>query len=261
MQAPLHLRREEQNELSYGQVHNKVIDVSVHFHSQIEIYLVRSGQIEVFVNDQRNVLHEGEFAVSFSYDAHGYRSLGNATTEFLIIPTDLCGEFLQLLSDKHTASPFINDRKTYETVHNAMEQIFAGANSLSQCGYIYVILGAILDQMPLSTQKEPQSTHFSAKLLIYISKHFREELTLTRLATAFGYNPSYLSRNFRKTFGVSFGKYLSMVRLREALLLLRKGNMSVTECALESGFGSIRSFYRAFYEEFKCTPREYLHLK
>jgi AraC-like DNA-binding protein len=33
---------------------------------------------------------------------------------------------------------------------------------------------------------------------------------------------------------------------------------TVTAAALESGFQSLRSFYRAFQAEFGCTPREYL---
>jgi AraC-like DNA-binding protein len=48
-----------------------------------------------------------------------------------------------------------------------------------------------------------------------------------------------------------------MLRLREAVLLLKKGEYGVTKCALESGFGSTRSFYRAFHEEFGVTPKEY----
>ena len=48
-----------------------------------------------------------------------------------------------------------------------------------------------------------------------------------------------------------------MLRLRETVLLMRAGKMSITACALESGFGSMRSFYRAFREEFGCTPKEY----
>jgi AraC-like DNA-binding protein len=63
---------------------------------------------------------------------------------------------------------------------------------------------------------------------------------------------------FRSAFGISFVEYLTMLRLREAILLLRSGKKSVTECAMESGFGSMRSFYRAFSEEFGVTPKEYL---
>jgi AraC-like DNA-binding protein len=49
-----------------------------------------------------------------------------------------------------------------------------------------------------------------------------------------------------------------MLRLRESILLLQSGKRTVTEAAIESGFGSMRSFYRAFYTEFSCSPKEYL---
>ena len=131
-------------------------------------------------------------------------------------------------------------------------------SELQRRGYVYVILGAILEKLTPSDEVDSQDINFSADVLIYISEHFREELTLGTLATALGYNESYLSRSFHRTFGISFGKYLNMQRLREALALMREGKMSITECALESGFGSMRSFYRAFHEKFGCTPKEYL---
>jgi AraC-like DNA-binding protein len=33
---------------------------------------------------------------------------------------------------------------------------------------------------------------------------------------------------------------------------------SITHCAMESGFNSMRTFYRAFREEFGCSPGDYL---
>ena len=258
MQPNFHLQREEQNRLTYARKTFSSINTPVHFHSQIEIYMVLSGELEVLINDRTRVLKAGEIAVSFSYDAHGYRSANEVEVLYLIVPTDLCGEFSALLAGKHTGSPFINDPATCQTVRSALERIGQGANELSTRGYIYVILGAILALIPTEKKSETPPSRFSAELLIYVNKHFKEELTLTHLSTAFGYNSAYLSRTFQKTFGISFGRYLSMIRLREAILLLRDRKKNVTECALESGFGSVRSFYRAFYEEFKCTPKEYL---
>ena len=138
------------------------------------------------------------------------------------------------------------------------KNLLDGGNDLSKRGHICVILGAILEKMISADDNFSPSYSFSAEILIYISDHFKEELTLHDLSRKFGYNPSYLSRMFRSTFGISFIEYLTMLRLREAILLLRSGKKSVTECAMESGFGSMRSFYRAFDEEFGITPKEYL---
>ena len=98
---------------------------------------------------------------------------------------------------------------------------------------------------------------FSAKILLYISQNFREELSLSSIAAAMGYNPSYLSRAFKNSFQIGLNRYITMVRLREAIQLMKDGSKSVLACALESGFRSSRTFYRAFYEAFHCTPKEY----
>ena len=51
MEAKFHIIREMIDALDAGLVHNPVVDV--HFHSQIEIYLVRSGAVEILVNNRK----------------------------------------------------------------------------------------------------------------------------------------------------------------------------------------------------------------
>ena len=256
MQANLLLQREMNNKVECGSVRSPYS--AFHFHSHIEFYIVKSGKIEIMINDQKKVLTGGEISVAFSYDAHGYRSVEESEAIYLIIPLDRCQDVLPELSSKRLASPFINDKKTFEILRAAAEGIMESKNEISKKGHIYTILGAIFDRMTDKDQSSPAQHSFSADILIHISKNFKEELTLPSLAREFGFSPSYLSRSFRETFGISFVRYLTTLRLREAVLLLRSGKMSVTECALESGFGSMRSFYRAFFDEFGCTPKEYL---
>ena len=257
MHAKFNLEREIRNSLAFGSTGAGF--VSMHFHSQTELYIVRSGEVEIIVNGSRKILGAGEMSVALSYDAHSYKKLDDAKAYYLIIPTDYCGEFTRLLAGRRIASPFIDDPATVSTVTGAIEKLIAGCNDLMQRGLIYEILGAVLDKVqPNDRQPEPQHG-FSPDILIYVSRHFREELTLADVSRAFGYNPSYLSRHFRETFGISFVEYLTMIRLREAILLLGMGQKSITECAFESGFGSMRSFYRAFRDEFGTSPSEYLN--
>lgn len=256
MQAEFHLRREQGNHLECRLSRNP--NAGMHFHSQIEVYLVLSGEVEVWINDRCNVLRGGEMSVAFSYDAHGYRTLHEAECMYLIVPTDLCGEFRALFAGRHACDPFIRGRDASAAVRTVLERIMAGANEPVVRGGIYVALGTLLDHMAFDTRNQGHDPCFSVEMLLYINENFRGDLTLSTLAGAFSYNPSYLSRWFRETFGIGFNRYVTMLRLREAVLLLRAGEKSVTACALESGFRSLRSFYRAFYEEFGCTPRAYL---
>ena len=257
MQAEFHLRRERTNQLEYGW--GTKANRSIHFHSQIEIYFVLEGEIGVWINDKYRLLHANEISVSFSYDAHGYREETPSRFAYLVVPTDLLHEFLPMFTERQTGDPFISDPEIFQKAYAAFCEIPTGANELAVRGYVYVILGILSACLPLEVRVDLREPRSLARLLMYINEHFRGELTLTDLAAAFGYNPSYLSRNFRETFGISFSRYVTMLRLREAILLLGDGGRSITACALESGFGSLRSFYRAFYDEFHCTPTEYLH--
>ena len=256
MKASFNLKREVTSNLVVSKM--ETANMGVHFHSHIEIYLVRSGEIDVIVNDKQKTLGKGELSVALGFDSHGFKNKPNNDILVMIIPNSWCGEFLSAISDKRLESPFINDEKVYNTVLHAMESIIEGGNNLSKQGHIYVVLGEILNKMVCVNDNSTEAHGFSAEMLIYLSEHFKEELSLSDLSRKFGYNSSYLSRIFRSTLGISFVEYLTMLRLRESILLLRSGKKNVTECALESGFGSMRSFYRAFSSEFGMTPKEYL---
>lgn len=259
MQAKFHLLREQANHLEYNRRQNP--NTGMHFHSQIEVYLVLEGEIEIWINDRHAVLKPGEMSIAFSYAAHSYRALRQSEGMYLVIPTHMCGEFRALFAGKYAGDPFIRDPAAFETVRRAIETLMNGANDLITRGCVYLTLGTLYDHLSfeaVDAGTEKRDPHASAQLLIYVNDHFKGEISLSSLATAFGYNPSYLSRYFKETFGVGFNRYVTMLRLREALLLLREGNKSVTACALESGFRSLRSFYRAFCDEFGCTPRAFL---
>jgi AraC-like DNA-binding protein len=257
MQAQFILPSERSNSVICSRVSSPTF--YPHFHSYIEIYLFLSGGVEVLVNDQKRLLGAGEIAVILNYNTHSYRTTKAAEAICLFIPTDYCGNFLSMLSGHCLLSPYLNDPDTYRTVLRAMEGLLEGGNELSRQGLVLEILGAIYEHaVPQSKERIPMSYGSSADFLIYIGEHFRENLPISHVARAFGYNENYFSRLFRQTFGVSFVRYLTMVRLREAVLLMQSKKHTITEAAIESGFGSLRSFYRAFYEEFDCTPKEYM---
>lgn len=101
-------------------------------------------------------------------------------------------------------------------------------------------------------------TELASRILFYMEEHFREPVTLQTLARSLGYSPNYLSKYFRNCFLTGFSQYLNLLRLRSAVTLMGDPRNSVTFCAMESGFSSMRSFYRAFSNEFHTTPKKYM---
>ena len=97
----------------------------------------------------------------------------------------------------------------------------------------------------------------ASRILLYINEHYTNPLTLASIAAELGYNASYLSRCFKNFFHIGINRYITLMRLRKAVLLMQK-KKNIATCAYESGFNSVRTFYRAFWDEFQCTPKEYL---
>ena len=256
MQAEFLLITEKSNALTITEVENR--EYRLHFHSNIELCLVLEGEIEVWINDHRRLLRAGELSVAWSHDAHSYRTPKHSVSLSTIIPPRFYHEFSPLLANHRASDPFLSEPALFA-------QILALARAAQKCdddlmrkGYIYIILGTLLKHMRFD-EEPPQDPQFSSQVLLYLSGHFRENLSIASVAHALGYHPNYLSHSFKSTLRIGFNQYLNLLRLREAVLLMREGEKSITECALESGFQSLRTFYRAFQSEFGCTPREYLN--
>ena len=89
----------------------------------------------------------------------------------------------------------------------------------------------------------------------YIEQSYREQITLHTAAVALNYHYQYLSRVFSGTMHMNFRTLVNQYRFDHACLLLERGDMTVTEAALEAGFQSVRNFNRIYKEKTGKTPR------
>ncbi len=253
------IERERSKEL-YKEITNDNIDGQCHFnfHSQIELYFVDEGKIDACINSQRQLLKKGQMAVALSYDAHLFRSVGNSTSSILVIPPDICREFSLAVQNKRVKNPFICDEKAVKRIKFFLDAFKTDSNNeVKRRGYLYVILGIVLENLFLENTESAIDTELSSRILFYLNQNFRNEIMLDSLSATFGYSRTYISRYFKDCFGIGINQYVNILRLRNALLLMREGANTHTYCALESGFTSVRTFYRVFKQELGCSPREY----
>lgn len=115
-------------------------------------------------------------------------------------------------------------------------------------------------------EEEPRrtSTHavgaqdFSmAQAVRFCEEHFAQELSVPFLASRMFLSPSHFSERFAREVGMPPGAYIRRLRLERARVLLREGNLSVTQAALESGFGDAAHFSRAFRAAYGVAPSRY----
>lgn len=94
------------------------------------------------------------------------------------------------------------------------------------------------------------------------AKHFMDTcdlagVTLADCAGQAGVSLHHFLRLFHDVHGVTPHQYLSDRRICVAKQLLEESEMSVSEIALEVGFGGASAFGRMFKQQAGCSPTQY----
>ncbi|UKS25419.1 AraC family transcriptional regulator [Paenibacillus sp. HWE-109] len=110
------------------------------------------------------------------------------------------------------------------------------------------------ESAPLAGSKASQSVW---PIIHYIHRNYQEDLALSDLASRFSMSISRISEVIKQTTGQTFLHFLNDLRLRHACSLLVSTDMSVTEIALEVGYGSYKTFSRIFRESKGVVPKDY----
>lgn len=69
--------------------------------------------------------------------------------------------------------------------------------------------------------------------------------------------PAQLAREFHSIVGARVKHHFTALQIERAKRLLRDTRLGTAEIALETGFGTSRSFYRAFRRATGSSPTEY----
>jgi len=90
----------------------------------------------------------------------------------------------------------------------------------------------------------------------YITKHFREGVTLRQVAGECHVNTSYLGQIFRKETGSAFTDYVNALRIQEAQKLLTNPTLKVYEIAEQVGFTDYHYFLKIFKKVTGKSPTD-----
>ena len=243
--------------------------VPPHLHGSLEIVYVTRGSIAVGVGPELYQMEKGDIAFLFPGLVHHYHVFEEHSPQqfVLIAAPELCGAYQELLLRECPESPvvraenvhpdvvyllraFRRDFKTNGGVEDPTATVIASAG-------IELILARCLPFLTLHARNTAGTDDLIYRTVEYISRHFRENVTLTGMAHDLGVSPYALSRVFSGTFHQNFNKYLNGARLSYARSLLRHTDQSVLDVSENSGFESLRTFNRVFREAERMSPREY----
>ncbi|WP_437652866.1 helix-turn-helix transcriptional regulator [Sorangium sp. So ce1182] len=90
---------------------------------------------------------------------------------------------------------------------------------------------------------------------LWVDAHAHEPIDLESAAREAGLSAFHFLRLFARVLGVTPHQYLVRARLRRAARLLAEDTRSITDIALDVGFGDLSNFVRTFHRAAGVSPR------
>lgn len=122
-------------------------------------------------------------------------------------------------------------------------------------GAILGLLG-ITQLLEVNTELPPRFEKFRAVVKM-IDSCLDSLPSVSELAVTANMSESHFRRTFKQCFGIAPQEFMLQQRLRHAAKLLTQTDLSITQVALDSGFGDQSHFSRQFGRFFGQPPRSY----
>lgn len=234
---------------------------SAHLHKEIELLYVQEGEVTATLDGVPYFLSPGDLLVMLPNTIHSYDSVQKSSGILTVFSPELVAEFHYKLTHFSCRRPLLSQEQMPSDIPYCIRNltdIEASPENLNLIrGHLLVLLSRIFGQLalePLDLGKDFDLLH---RVLLYVTEHFREPLSLDEIARKTGVSKYYLSRTFSDKMGCGLNHYVNSLRVGFAQHLLANPDLSISEAAFECGFESLRTFNRAFREQLEKSPREY----
>ena len=239
--------RDNQNNVHF--VKNKNYIFNPHFHSAIEILIVKKGVCPVNVNGKDYTITDGQIAFFDSFEFHGYsdNATDNCQTMVIILPPVFVEKFTIQKQGKHVKNFIISDFELCDTIMDIIEK-FVNKNNNQQIvsASVDLILSLIYPRLEYVEEDKNSSFNLLKEILSYLNNNFKQDINLDSISKTFGYSNAHISRLFNGVVKRTIRQYVNDLRVEYVKKRLNDiPKPSVTELIYESGFNSIQTYYRA----------------
>ena len=234
----------------------------LHWHNSWEVEIVTRGKGTQILNGVKHDIDKGAVYILNPTDFHEVEveelDVYNISFSDELLPDEFIsafsgnggGRIKHIPDEKLTQLSSICEMLLYESQNPTK---FADKATKSLLDLLFINLLRIFDVDKTKNFDTKKSMINNA--VSYINIHFRENPTLSDVASNLGITPNYLSEQFHEVKGKKYKEYLNDVRLMYAKKLLLSSNLSVTEICFASGFSSLSNFLRVFKTKFGTSPQ------
>ena len=272
------------NEYPYAFHHTDMRETTVpwHWHEALEFGYVVEGRVKISTTTRTLTLEKGEAYFTNSNALTAVENIDNCILDsHLFHPVFLGGHFKSVYETKYLNPvtqnrnlellPFRAENQTQKHILQKLCQLsslqskqnveFQTRNLLSE---IWLLLLEELTHTRLKTVPAKNQDRILT-MLSYIQENYARKITLQEIADASAVSTRECLRCFRASIQQSPMEYLVEYRIQVAAKLLETTDLSVTEIAMRTGWGSNSYFTKMFHQIRGKTPnlyrKDYLALK
>lgn len=239
-----------------------------HYHQEVEICRVVSGEVQIRLENRIFLAPEGGICIFMPGEVHSFSSEGASCVNIMKLPSKNEGD-LSLKNLRLEQSVVLPGHKHYKeilrTVKNTEKEhknkkagyTFAVKKNVNR---IFELIIRALPNIHIATEQQKklaQRQAFLNEAETYLRANYEKRITLEEVARYCGYSKFYFSHMLKDIAGETFLSYLSKYRLERSAELLALTQDSIIDIAHSCGFGSQRSFNREFKRYYQTTPSEY----
>lgn len=238
-----------------------------HFHQDIELLYVLEGSLEVFMGEQAVCMNAEDILVINANKKHYMRSTDNILYAQFLLEYHMVSDVLQSMDVIFWCDSTKDESERYEQLRNVLKPLLnhylsakgntADFGRIALCYRTLDLLSTYFLVQTADKEMMSGADKFDDRIQQinnYIRSNYNQPISLKDLSDKLYLSNGYLSRFFKRNYGMSFAEYLTNIRLFHAVDELLYTNTPITRIAYDNGFASVAVFNKVFKNAYGETP-------
>lgn len=245
--------------------------IPMHWHRAVEIIYMQEGSLDVTVESENFTIQKGDCIVINGNVLHSTKCTSPNTAILLQIPLDFMEKYIPDLGQLIFLFDFRTKDQRQQTKQAMFKTILEQLqiiNNVRPDGYLLRFNSLIFELLfqlyhnfavkilQSNTSQKKKDMNRLEPVLDYISKHYREPISLNEIAEVACLQTGYFCRFFKKKMGITFLEYQNEYRLSFIYRDLITTRDPVHVILERHGFTNYKLFRRMFLEHFGNTPTQ-----
>ena len=238
-----------------------------HFHQDIELLYVLEGKLNVTILEKTTHMKENDVLVVNANKKHALTASDDVLYMQIMVPYNMVSDLFQSIDVIFWCDSTNDESERYDELRKVLRALLnhylESHGNIANFGHISLCY-QVLDTLSMyflvqSADWDGQGSKDKFEERIgqinnYIQANYNQPISLKDLSNKLFLSNGYLSRFFKKNYGMSFAEYLTNIRLFHAVDDLLYSSQPITRIAYDNGFASVAVFNKAFKNAYGETP-------